>query len=102
MHIEIYTSLETNTTEILEGNQFIEGPELPVVLSYDANPCATKITDTLSFVATDFDAFIYNWSTEVFTQTSRPVFSIRGSGCGYAITAEGEIQVVVAGRKQRQ
>ena len=74
-----------------------------MVLPVPVKPCATKITDTLTFVGSRFDAFIYNWETEIFIQTSSPIFPIYGCGCGSAFTSDGDEQVVVVGElRQRE
>ena len=81
----------------MDGNRFVSGPDLPFIPSGSAKFCATKISDSLTFLGSEFDTFIYDWEAGIYLSPSQPLFRIDGSGCGTAISSEGEVQVVVAG-----
>ena len=93
----IFFAVQSFSTEVLHGNRFVPGPNLPFVPEATARFCATRINDTLTFLGSEYDTYLYDWENDNFISPSLPIFRISASGCGTAISSVGEIQVVVAG-----
>ena len=85
------------TTEIYEDGEFFQGPDLPEDFSGDT-PCATQITDDLTFIGSDSFGYLYSATTGAFEKTADPMpNSADTAACGSATLANGNRVVVVAG-----
>ena len=85
------------TTEIYDNGEFTPGPDLPEDFSGDS-PCATQVTDELTFIGGETFEHLYSATTGAFEKTADLMLnSAERAACGSATLANGNRAVVVAG-----
>ena len=85
------------TTEFYQNGNFTSGPDLPPD-SYATYPCATQVTDDLTFYGGGTFSYLYSHSAGEF-QIVKALFPAPhyGAACGSATMADASRVVVVAG-----
>ena len=92
---DLYTDFQL-TSEIYQDGQFYPGPDVPF-LGHNGVPCATQVTDDLTFFGND-RGYFYSAARGTFEETNdRMPHTSYAAQCGSATLADGTRVVIVAG-----
>ena len=90
-----YRGPDVYTTELLDGDIFVDGPSLPL-LGNVGFPCSTQVSNDITFYGNNF-GYLYEDGIGDFERTEDMLYTAYGASCGAATLQNGTKIVVVAG-----